>query len=151
MALPFVVKLKERCAKENNMAKDTKESKDYQKELKDLYDTGITDKQIDDAKQNQPRDIALLGYSRYGRSNLTGPQREIGPSRLHQYGAGNTFSDLEERDKNIDKAYDQKIGPKMKKGGKVKAKPVKKMAKGGSASSRADGCCVKGKTKGRYL
>jgi hypothetical protein len=37
----------------------------------------------------------------------------------------------------------------MKKGGKVK-----KMASGGkvsSASSRADGCCVKGKTKGRYL
>ena len=26
---------------------------------------------------------------------------------------------------------------------------VKKMAKGGSASSRADGCCVKGKTRGK--
>jgi hypothetical protein len=26
-----------------------------------------------------------------------------------------------------------------------------KLAKGGSASSRADGCAVKGKTKGRYL
>ena len=33
-----------------------------------------------------------------------------------------------------------------KKGGKVK-----KMAKGGSASSRADGCAVKGKTKGRMV
>ena len=30
-------------------------------------------------------------------------------------------------------------------------KPVKKMAKGGSASSRADGCCVKGKTKGTMV
>jgi len=29
---------------------------------------------------------------------------------------------------------------------KEKAKP-KKMAKGGSASSRADGCCVRGKTR----
>jgi hypothetical protein len=29
--------------------------------------------------------------------------------------------------------------------------PVKKMAKGGSASSRADGCCSKGKTKGRMI
>ena len=28
---------------------------------------------------------------------------------------------------------------------------VEKMAKGGSASSRADGCCVKGKTRGKYL
>ena len=39
----------------------------------------------------------------------------------------------------------------MKKGGKVKAK---KMAKGGSVSSaskRADGCAIKGKTKGRFV
>jgi hypothetical protein len=37
---------------------------------------------------------------------------------------------------------------RMKKGGKV-SKPVKKMAKGGStASSRGDGCAVRGKTKG---
>jgi hypothetical protein len=28
---------------------------------------------------------------------------------------------------------------------------TKKMAKGGSASSRADGCAVKGKTKGRIV
>ena len=35
----------------------------------------------------------------------------------------------------------------FKKGGKVK-----KMAKGGStASKRADGCCTKGKTKGRFV
>lgn len=35
----------------------------------------------------------------------------------------------------------------MKKGGKVK-----KMAKGGStASKRADGCCTKGKTRGRFV
>lgn len=30
-------------------------------------------------------------------------------------------------------------------------KPVKKMAKGGSASSRADGIAIKGKTKGRIV
>lgn len=34
----------------------------------------------------------------------------------------------------------------MKKGG-----AAKKMAAGGSASSRADGCAVKGKTKGKVL
>ena len=39
----------------------------------------------------------------------------------------------------------------MKKGGKAKAKPVKKMAKGGSASKRGDGCATKGKTKGRFV
>jgi hypothetical protein len=42
---------------------------------------------------------------------------------------------------------DDKFEKGMKKGGKVKAK---KMAKGGStASKRADGCAVRGKTKGR--
>ena len=30
-------------------------------------------------------------------------------------------------------------------------KPAKKMAGGGSASSRADGCATKGKTKGRFV
>jgi len=35
-------------------------------------------------------------------------------------------------------------GPGMKKGGAVKAKSS-------SASKRADGCCVKGKTKGRMV
>ena len=29
--------------------------------------------------------------------------------------------------------------------------PVKKMAKGGSASARADGCATKGKTRGRIV
>ena len=43
-------------------------------------------------------------------------------------------------------------GTMMAKGGKAKAKPVKKMAKGGStASKRADGCATKGKTKGRFV
>ena len=36
--------------------------------------------------------------------------------------------------------------PAMKKGGKVK-----KYAKGGSASKRADGCAIKGKTRGKFV
>jgi hypothetical protein len=53
----------------------------------------------------------------------------------------------------------------MKKGGKVsaaqavhkherakhKGQPLTKMAKGGSASRRGDGCATKGKTKGRFV
>ena len=40
-----------------------------------------------------------------------------------------------------------KLKATFKDGGKVK-----KMAKGGStASKRADGCCTKGKTKGRFV
>jgi hypothetical protein len=47
----------------------------------------------------------------------------------------------------LPRSYDKEAG--MKKGG-----TVKKMAKGGSTSSaskRGDGCCVKGKTKGRFV
>jgi hypothetical protein len=41
----------------------------------------------------------------------------------------------------------EKLSPK-----KEETKPVKKMAKGGmTASKRADGCCTKGKTRGRIV
>ena len=42
---------------------------------------------------------------------------------------------------------------KMRREKEVKEtpQPVKKMAKGGTASSRADGCATKGKTKGRFV
>ena len=40
----------------------------------------------------------------------------------------------------------------MAKGGMCSGgKAMKKMAKGGSASSRADGCAVKGKTRGKMM
>ena len=38
-----------------------------------------------------------------------------------------------------------------KKKDEAKGKPMKKMAKGGSASSRADGVATKGKTKGTFV
>ena len=48
------------------------------------------------------------------------------------------------------RGYGAKFSTTFKKGGAAK-KPVKKMAHGGSASKRADGCCTKGKTKGRRV
>ena len=45
-------------------------------------------------------------------------------------------------------AVDSMTPEKKKAGGTCK---TKKMAKGGSASSRADGCCVKGKTRGKMM
>ena len=52
--------------------------------------------------------------------------------------------DDEERKGGMNLSEDK---PAMRKGGSVK-----KMAKGGSAASkRADGCCTKGKTKGRFV
>ena len=44
-----------------------------------------------------------------------------------------------------------KITPMQYAMGEKSEKGMKKMAKGGSASSRADGCATKGKTKGRFV
>jgi len=38
-----------------------------------------------------------------------------------------------------------------KPGGKYVGGRIKKMSNGGSASSRADGCAVKGKTRGKFV
>jgi len=99
---------RQRKFKEFNKAQD---KQDYQKELKDRYDTGTTDEDIAVAKQ-KAAEMANMMKQPAGQGTM-GPMQG------------------------------------MKKGGK--AKPVKKMAKGGTASSRADGCCVKGKTKGRMI
>ena len=142
------------------MAKDTKESKDYQKELKDLYDTGITDKQIDDAKQKQ---ISPMPVKSSGST----------PEPTFKSDVDNIVSGVKKVDRKINDTLDpvRKVMVKAagkeepgvlskysgltkfvsegnKKGGAIKAK---KMAKGGTASSRADGCCTKGKTKGRIV
>jgi len=52
-----------------------------------------------------------------------------------------------------DKAYDLSSRVSLNELFEKKAKGgyVKKMASGGSASSRADGCCTKGKTRGKMV
>jgi hypothetical protein len=44
----------------------------------------------------------------------------------------------------------EELGSGIRVDGKP-VKPEKKMASGGSASSRADGCCTKGKTRGKMV
>jgi len=109
-------------------------------------------------------------YQRDKSNNLgndmlnTGPERNIGADMAHasysskkQVLPGLDETESKTRSGKWQEGYDkaksetENVGPKMKKGGKVKAKSVKKMAKGGSASARADGCCTKGKTKGRFV
>jgi hypothetical protein len=43
------------------------------------------------------------------------------------------------------------MGPEPEPEPKAKPKSPKKMAKGGRVGGRGDGCCTKGKTKGRYV
>ena len=75
------------------------------------------------------------------------------------------YDDLEKNKEAPKEPDDASAGRKFKKdepgmpeqpGSRIRVdgkpvKPEKKMASGGSASSRADGCCTKGKTKGRFV
>ena len=54
-----------------------------------------------------------------------------------------TSDDIKKMDAQKDEANTQKKTEEAYK--------TKNMAKGGSASSRADGCATKGKTKGRFV
>ena len=49
--------------------------------------------------------------------------------------------------------YTSEMGqpPMDPEGAKKRGGVIKKMSHGGTASSRADGCCTKGKTKGRFV
>jgi hypothetical protein len=72
------------------------------------------------------------------------------------------YDDLEKNKEAPKEPDDASAGRKFKKnepgmpeqpGSRIRVdgkplKPEKKMASGGTASSRADGCCVKGKTRG---
>ena len=51
----------------------------------------------------------------------------------------------------VQEAEDEKEYQKRKTAPTTKTEMGKAFAKGGTASSRADGCCVKGKTKGRFV
>jgi hypothetical protein len=64
-------------------------------------------------------------------------------------------SDMKE-DSKMDMAQDKAmikkaIGMHDKQEHKGEKTDLSALKKGGSASSRADGCCVKGKTKGRFV
>jgi hypothetical protein len=75
------------------------------------------------------------------------------------------YDDLEKNKEAPKEPDDASAGRKFKKdepgmpeqpGSRIRVddkpvKPAKKMASGGTASSRADGCCSKGKTKGRFV
>jgi hypothetical protein len=58
--------------------------------------------------------------------------------------------DMKHEDVKMDKSMMQKAVNKHE-GRLHKGQPMTKLAKGGSASSRADGCATKGKTKGTMI
>ena len=87
-------------------------------------------------------------YGMASGEGLFSNMRKISPF-MHAIGEGDTAADKRRRMEEEEKkkqAPGAKQAPSMKHGG-----AVKKMAKGGTASKRADGCATKGKTKGRFV
>ena len=85
---------------------------DNQAELKELFETGTSDRQIQQAKERNKKDAELL----------------IQQAKKNQAKKGLKGYSSSEEVKKFDENY--------KKGGKVS-----------SASKRADGCCIRGKTR----
>jgi len=137
-------------------------AKNYDNELKDLYETGITDKQIDDAKQKQISPMPVKS---------SGPT----PEPTFKSDVDNIVSGVKKVDRKINDTLDpvRKVMVKAagkeepgvlskysgltkfvsegkKKGGAIKAKC---MASGGKVSqlAKANGCAVRGKSRGRII
>lgn len=83
-----------------------------------------------------------------GRGVFGDVQKELGPASGILFQIGKSKRDADDANaarKEFDAKYGFNSNNNFRKGGKVK-----KMAKGGSASKRADGCARKGKTKGKF-
>ena len=141
------------------LPKKEKEYKDYDRSTPEKRGYAVRKAIMDKFEDKYQRDGSnSLGNAMFN----TGPERNIGPrmdsesfpsSKQKLPGLDETES--KERSGRWQAGYDkaksetENVGPNMKKGGKVKC-----MKKGGSVSSaskRADGCAVKGKTKGRII
>ncbi len=84
-------------------------------------------------------------------SFLSGVLRDAIGQLKAQGGFDSGLSGAPKTEVNLNLIDDKFEGNGMKKGGKVKAKKMAKGGSVGSASKRADGCCVKGKTRGRIV
>jgi hypothetical protein len=140
---------------ENDMGplpKKDKEYKDYDRSTPEKRGYAVRKAIIDKADSKYQRD----GSNDLGNDMLnTGPERNIGADMAHasysskkQVLPGLNETESKARSGKWQAGYDkakaetENVGPKMKKGGKIKC-----MSKGGSASARADGCAIRGKTR----
>jgi hypothetical protein len=133
-------------------------AKDYQNELKDLYETGITDKQIDEAKQKQKEISRSPKPKQYSPKDISSKT----PEPTFKSDVDDIVSGVKKVDRKINDTLDPVRKVMVKAAGKEEPGILSKYSgltkfvpegkkKGGmiksSASSRADGCCVRGKTR----
>ena len=73
------------------------------------------------------------------------------PETLRGFGVLGNLAANELEDRKEDKARQAAMAAQPAEAGMRKGGKVKKMAAGGSASKRADGCATKGKTRGKMI
>jgi hypothetical protein len=142
-------------------------AKDYQSELKDLYDTGITDRQIDEAKQKR-KEISPSPKAKEYSVESTSSKK---PEPTFKSDVDNMVSGVKKVDRKINDTLDPvrkvmaKAAGKEEPGilskysgltkfvpeGKKKGGMIKKMATGGKVSqlAKANGIAVRGKSRGK--
>ncbi|CAB4848235.1 MAG: hypothetical protein F2774_03945 [Actinobacteria bacterium] len=146
-------------------------AKDYQSELKDLYDTGITDRQIDEAKQKQKEISRLSKPKQYSPKDISSKT----PEPTFKSDVDDIVSGVKKADRKINDTLDPngilrkgmvKAAGKEERGilgdysdlsrdfpelKKKKGGMIKKMASGGKVSqlAKANGIAVRGKTRGK--
>ena len=96
-------------------------------------------------KADKGRKFGSGGMARPDVQGINKPKTQHGKMALFNKGG-----DMKHEDVKMDKAMMQKAVNKHE-GRLHKGQPMTKLAKGGTASSRADGCATKGKTKGTMI
>ena len=96
-------------------------------------------------KADKGRKFGSGGMTRPDAQSINKPKTQHGKMALFKEGG-----DMKHEDVKMDKAMMQKAVNKHE-ARLHKGQPMTKLAKGGSASSRADGCATKGKTKGTMI
>ena len=102
----------------------------------------------DESKMNlgEDFDINKAGAGRAGRGKPGGPSAK----ELQKYESKNDSMTAGQK-QSMQDAKDEEMRKKMKTAPTTKTEMGKGFAKGGSASSRADGCAQRGKTRGKII
>ena len=94
--------------------------------------------------------LVTAGMAALGAKNDAKREREAA-AEIKRESRGKEDTMTPGQKQSMEEAKDEETSKKTKTAPTTKTEMGKGFAKGGSASSRADGCCVKGKTRGTLI
>jgi hypothetical protein len=93
----------------------------------------------------------MKNESKKATSDRVGQARDEADAEVKRETRGSEAPMTAGQKQSMEEAKDEETRKKTKTAPTTKTEMGKGFAKGGSASSRADGCATKGKTKGRFV